>query len=162
MLFKAFSNSNAYKQSLENVASECVNTIKKKYPNISEKTKNLTKTEILYHVNKILLHHGASAKLEHPDFIPIVNEANSGNIIAGYAADFYDVVDFREVVQDENLAVIANFDIPKNQKFEACLQLLNDPPIADYDLLIYFYLECSDSFFDYKNNYVKFDKSSKT
>ena len=140
--------------SMKEVAYECLELLK----DININTEALSKEDILFHVNKILFEYGFNADEDAEYSQPIVSAALNGNISAAYAAVNFNSVSFEKLITNISYSTIANQNISPDMKFASCKELLNNQDVDDYDLLIYFYLQCSDSFFDFKDNeYVKFD-----
>ena len=149
-------------KSQKEVATQCLEALKQTDKEFSNASENFSNLDILYHVNKVLLEYGKDARAKDLYAAPIVEAANNGNISAAYATDFIDTADFRKILINKDLSIINDMNLSKNQKFEPCNRLLEESYIEDYDLLIYFYIECSDSFYDYKKNeYIKFDNKLK-
>ena len=145
-------------KSQKEVTTECLETLKQTGKEFTYVSENFSNLDILYHVNKVLLEYGREASAKDLFASSIVDAANNGNISAAYATDFIDTADFRKISKNKDLTIISDMTIPKNKKFDACNRLHDESYIDNYDLLIYFYLECSDSFYDYKmNEYIKFD-----
>jgi|TARA_B100001093_G_scaffold440752_1_gene441465 CHAT domain-containing protein/LysM repeat protein len=140
--------------SMKEVTSQCL----KLFENKNINAEILSKEDILFNINKILFEYGFDADENAKYSKPIVSAALNGNISAAYASVFFDSINFENLILNKKYAIIADQNIQANEKFDECKKLLINQDIDDYDLLIYFYLECSDSYFDFKDNeYIKFD-----
>ncbi|MDB4243934.1 CHAT domain-containing protein [Gammaproteobacteria bacterium] len=165
---------NPYKTDKE-VAEECISLIENQVNPDNIDFSNIKELELLYLINKTILDSRLSINagnaigavnygyledqsLIENTFLELAKNGNSN--AAGLAYRLLDLedLDFNNFIIDESLLIIRdNKKEFKNIK-RACNEFDSNSDVYEYDLLLYFYLKCTDAFFDNDDNdYIKFD-----
>ena len=147
------------------VASECILKLSKLIDIDNINPVDIKYEEILYLVNKIYLDVNPQFQKPIDWSIPnskeseiLISAAMNGDIRAVYSALEILPGDFSDYINDSNLLQIRDHSIDFADRKNSCNSFNSELDYENYDLLLYFYLECADTFFDEgDNDYIKFD-----
>ncbi len=159
-------------KSPDQVASECVEKLSQLIDINNINPLDIKYEEILYLVNKIYLdiemnrtHLLLDGSKEIHWSIPnskeremLISAAMNGDLRAAYSAFLILPGGFSDYIFDTNLLQIRDHSRDFSDRKKSCNSFNSELGYENYDLLLYFYLECADTFFDAgDNDYIKFD-----
>ena len=148
---------NLYK-STKKIIDECINKLSPYVDKDNFDPKDLSYEEILYLVNKILYEYDYSIAKKEIDLL--LDSAKHGNLTSARSLARLGVDYFFENIKNLDAQNIVNNDLPFNERKQSCNNFLFEKPYEKYDLLISFYLRCSDMLFENAdNNFIKFDNA---
>lgn len=148
---------NLYK-STKKIIDECINKLTPYVNKDNFDPKDLSYEEILYLVNKILYDYDYSIAKKEIDLL--LDSAKHGNLTAAWSLARLGVDYFFENIKNLDAQNIVNNDLPFNERKQSCNNFLFEKPYEKYDLLISFYLRCSDMLFENADNdFIKFDNA---
>ena len=155
-------------KSKKDVAIHCLSILEKDISLNEIDYLNLNEKELLYLINKDILEFLSKDEPSinntyfNNDFAAslrknAINGDHKSSYIAYRSIDLSDKR-FINYLTDKTLKTIIDKEQDMEKRLSACSNLDKNTNLNDYDLALYFYLKCTDLFFDDGNNdYIKFD-----